>query len=91
MWSKGELYGRFGRRGSLRGILHGGMLSATWLVGTRSGWITARFDAGFGSLEGHYGIDADRTNPLSAWSGATTGELSGAVRLQLAGDVAQSL
>ena len=52
MWLKGEVYGRFGRRGSLRGVLYGGMLSATWLSGARSGWITAHFDPGFAALAG---------------------------------------
>jgi hypothetical protein len=58
-----NVLGRFGRRGTLKGTVEEYVLRARWKNDAQAGWLVAKFDAGFASFQGQYGVlDDDMEN-----------------------------
>jgi hypothetical protein len=60
----GVVHGRYGRRASVNGELHGLVLQAIWRDEERRGWLTVVFSDGYRSFEGRYGI-GETSRPIS--------------------------
>ncbi len=67
---EGRIVGRFGRRGSLKGVLEDSVVRATWHNDVRRGWVVLRFNADFTGFEADYGLDDDPAKPVGHGRGA---------------------
>jgi hypothetical protein len=67
------VFGRFGRYGSLHGIITLNEVRAMWREGDRRGWMALTFDPTFRKFVGEYGI--------GAWPSEVAGRCSGTTAL----------